>query len=120
MRMAGAVTPGTVSASVLLGGTDACSLPVDTKEGEDIYPSDRTADGAVAANTLSSVSNKVNKEKSVKIGRGKGGEDLEGLLAEVGLTDIRDESDDSYDEYAVAASSKSKKKVRTKIVNSFL
>lgn len=118
MRMAGAVAPGTVSASAVLGGASSSTgLPVESKEGDDVYPPDRaevatgqSVDEPVPVPAASK--SKSGKEKSVKGGRGKSG-GLEGLLAEVGLKDLHDDSDaESFDEYEVVQSSKSKKKVR--------
>jgi hypothetical protein len=119
MRMAGAVAPGTVSAGAVLGGASSAAstgLPVESKEGDDVYPPDRAevanvqvVDEPVPAPAASK--SKSGKEKSVRGGRGKSG-GLEGLLAEVGLTDLHDDSDEeSFDEYEVVQSNKSKKKV---------
>lgn len=122
MRMAGAVAPGTVSASAVLGGASSSSgLPVESKEGDDVYPPDR-ADGTnvqhvdepLSAPTASK--SKGGKEKTAKGGRGKSG-GLEGLLAEVGLKDLHDDSDEeSFDEYEIVQSNKSKKKVSDVVV----
>lgn len=119
MRMAGAVAPGTVSAGAVLGGASSVAstgLPVESKEGDDVYPPDRAevasvqvVDEPVPAPAASK--SKSGKEKNVRGGRGKSG-GLEGLLAEVGLTDLHDDSDEeSFDEYEVVQSNKSKKKV---------
>lgn len=112
MRMAGAVAPSTVSALALLSGVEGV-VPQESKEGDDVYPPDRV-ESVVDTAVRNSKPKVAEKEKSGKSGRGKNnGDDLEGLLAEVGLKDLRDESDDSFDEYEVVPMPKSsKKKVR--------
>eukprot|EP01033_Poteriospumella_lacustris_P013605 gene13603-9741_t len=107
------------SKSQVSGASSVAStgLPVDSKEGDDVYPPDRAevasvqvVDEPVPAPAASK--SKSGKEKSVRGGRGKSG-GLEGLLAEVGLTDLHDDSDEeSFDEYEVVQSNKSKKKTK--------
>jgi hypothetical protein len=113
MRMAGAVAPSPVSALALLSGVEGV-VPQESKEGDDVYPPDRVE--PVADTAVRNSKPKVpEKEKSGKSGRGKNnGDDLEGLLAEVGLKDLRDESDDSFDEYEVVPMPKSSKKKNKK------